>query len=75
MKKIIMQLDTLSCPSCMQKIESAVSQQAGVSDTKVLFNASKIKANFNPDEVTPEKLSEVVEKLGYDVKSVKVKEA
>ena len=53
MKKIIMQLDTLACPSCMQKIEHAVSQQPGVSNTKVLFNASKIKANFDPDEVHP----------------------
>lgn len=75
MKKIIMQLDTLSCPSCMQKIENAVSQQPGVSDTKVLFNASKIKANFDSDEVSPEQLSAVVEKLGYEVQSTKVKEA
>ncbi|HBA0705303.1 TPA: copper resistance protein CopZ, partial [Enterococcus faecium] len=62
MKKIIMQLDTLACPSCMQKIEHAVSQQPGVSNTKVLFNASKIKANFDPDEVHPEQLAAVVEK-------------
>ena len=69
MKKIIMQLDTLACPSCMQKIEHAVS------NTKVLFNASKIKANFDPDEVHPEQLAAVVEKLGYEVQSAKVKEA
>ena len=69
MKKIIMQLDTLACPSCMQKIEP------GVSNTKVLFNASKIKANFDPDEVHPEQLAAVVEKLGYEVQSAKVKEA
>ena len=75
MKKIIMQLDTLACPSCMQKIEHAVSQQPGVSNTKVLFNASKIKANFDPDEVHPEQLAADVEKLGYEVQSEKVKEA
>lgn len=75
MKKMIMQLDTLACPSCMQKIEHAVSQQPGVSNTKVLFNASKIKANFDPDEVLPEQLAAVVEKLGYEVQSTKVKEA
>lgn len=75
MEKIIMQLDTLSCPSCLQKIEAAVSQQAGVSETKVLFNASKVKATFDPTVVTPDALTEVVEKLGYDVKGTKVKEA
>ncbi|MCU6295068.1 copper resistance protein CopZ, partial [Escherichia coli] len=39
------------------------------------FNASKIKANFDPDEVHPEQLAAVVEKLGYEVQSAKVKEA
>ena len=62
-------------PSCLQKIESAVSKQDGVSETKVLFNASKVKATFDPEVVTPETLTEVVEKLGYDVKGTKVKEA
>lgn len=57
------------------KIEHAVSQQPGVSNTKVLFNASKIKANFDPDKVHPEQLAAVVEKLGYEVQSTKVKEA
>ncbi len=52
MKKMIMQLDTLACPSCMQKIEHAVSLIAWVSNTKVLFNVTKIKASFDPDEVT-----------------------
>ncbi|MEO2683914.1 cation transporter [Enterococcus faecium] len=75
MKKMIMQLDTLACPSCMQKIEHAVSQQPGVSNTKVLFNASKIKANFDPEEVHPAQLAAVVEKLGYEVQSTKVIEA
>lgn len=56
---MIMQLDTLVQAVC--KIEHAVSQQPGVSNTKVLFNASKIKANFDPDEVHPEQLAAVVE--------------
>ena len=44
MKKATLQLETLSCPSCMAKIEGAVKNIDGVEkDTiKVLFNASKL---------------------------------
>jgi len=44
MNKVTMKLDDLTCPSCMTKIEGALSHQDGVKDVKVLFNASKIKA-------------------------------
>ncbi|WP_315305495.1 cation transporter, partial [Enterococcus devriesei] len=50
MKKMIIQLGTLTCPSCMQKIENAVSQQKGVGNVKVLFNASKVKADFQAEQ-------------------------
>ncbi len=43
MKKMIMQLDTLTCPSCMQKIEHAVSQQPGVSIRKFCLMRAKSK--------------------------------
>ncbi len=74
MEKVIMQLDTLSCPSCLQKIESGVSKAPGVAETKVMFNASKVKATYDPTVTNAENLQEIVEKLGYDVKSMKVKE-
>ena len=50
--KIIMQLGTLTCPSCMTKIEKAVANHDGVENVKVLFNASKVKANFDPVSYT-----------------------
>ena len=49
MEKAILQLETLSCPSCMQKIEGAVKSVNGVDkdSIKVLFNSSKVKTNFD----------------------------
>ena len=44
MTKVILQLDTLTCPSCMTKIQGALTKLAGVQNVKVLFNASKVKA-------------------------------
>lgn len=74
MKKVIIQLGTLTCPSCMQKIENALSQQTGVEKVKVLFNASKVKAEFQPEKTSSEILQKVIEDLGYEVEAVKVKE-
>ncbi|WP_010630906.1 heavy-metal-associated domain-containing protein [Sporolactobacillus vineae] len=72
--KIIMQLDELTCPSCMQKIDTALKKQKGVEDVRVLFNASKVKATIDPDQVTASELSAVIEKLGFAVQSVKMKQ-
>ncbi|QFP78890.1 heavy-metal-associated domain-containing protein [Latilactobacillus graminis] len=73
MAKLVMQLDELSCPSCMQKIQAGVSQQTGVESVKVLFNASKVKAEYDALVTDPEQLTQVVTDLGYNVQSFKVK--
>ena len=73
MAKAIMQLGTLTCPSCMTKIEKAVAKHPGVTNVKVLFNASKVKADFDDSTTDADQLKQVVTGLGYDVESVKVK--
>lgn len=72
-KKAVLQLGALTCPSCMQKIENAVKNHTGVENVKVLFNASKVKADFNDEQTSAEALADVVIKLGYTVEKVKVK--
>ncbi len=37
------QLETLTCPSCITKIEGAVKKMSGVKMVEILFNASKVK--------------------------------
>ena len=53
----------------MQKIENGVKRMEGVeSDSvKVLFNASKLKANFNEKETSLADIQKTVEDLGYPV--------
>lgn len=69
---ITMQLESLTCPSCMQKIQGALEKQEGVEKVKVLFNASKVKAELTPD-TDPKAIQQVVENLGYAVEDMKVK--
>ncbi|MCB5223468.1 copper resistance protein CopZ, partial [Lactiplantibacillus pentosus] len=42
-------------------------------NVKVLFNASKVKANFDPEVTSADDLAQVVTGLGYEVENVKVK--
>ena len=72
MKQAILKLETLTCPSCMQKIEAAIKRLDGVeSDSvKVLFNASKAKANFDSDRITVNDIEKAVTSVGYEVLQV-----
>ncbi|WP_416037909.1 heavy-metal-associated domain-containing protein [Lactococcus formosensis] len=72
MKKVVMKLDDLSCPSCMSKIEGAMMKTVGVKSAKVLFNASKVKAEFDENVVNANQLLSKIEKLGYPVQSSKI---
>ena len=69
MNKATIQLETLSCPSCMQKIEKAVKALDGIEKESVLvmFNASKVKANFDEEKVSLVEIEKTIENLGYEV--------
>ncbi|HHW11601.1 MAG TPA: heavy-metal-associated domain-containing protein [Firmicutes bacterium] len=74
MKKATIQLEALTCPSCMQKIENAVKALAGVEkeSVNVLFNASKVKLNFDEEKVSIEEIEKAITALGYEVKKSQV---
>ena len=71
MTKVTMKLEDLTCPSCMAKIEGAMLKTQGVRGVKVLFNASKVKAEFEEELVSADQLVSKIEKLGYPVLSSK----
>ncbi len=72
MTRVEFQLETVTCPSCIKKIESALSKTAGVESAKVLFNSSKVKTEFDESQINAEKLGEIIVNLGYPVLSSKV---
>lgn len=73
MKKATFQLDTLTCPSCSQKITKSVSALDGVEadSVQVSFNSSKVKLNFDETKLAPETIEAAITKMGYDVLSTK----
>jgi copper chaperone len=72
MRNAVYQLETLTCPSCIKKIEHMLTKTEGVQFAKVLFNTSKVKTEFDEAQVNASQLEEKIKKLGYDVLSSKV---
>ena len=72
MKNVVLQLEPLTCPSCIKKIESTLQKQAGVDSVKVLFNSSKVKTQIDDTQIEADKLTETIKKLGYSVLSTQV---
>ena len=75
MKSATLQLETLTCPSCLQKIEGALKALNGVDsdNAKVSFNSSKVKVDFDESVVSIEDIESSISNLGYEVLKSKVK--
>ncbi len=75
MKTATIQLETLTCPSCVLKIENAVKSLNGVEkeSVKVLFNSSKAKFDFEDEKLSVEDIEKAITALGYEVKKSQVK--
>lgn len=63
----IYQLETLTCPNCVLKIEGAVKKIKGVNEVQTLFNASKVKVEFDESIVDASEIRNTIENLGFDV--------
>lgn len=66
-----LQTDTLTCPSCIKKIEGNLKKREGVEAAKVLFNSSKVKVQHDENKVNADEIKGIVENLGYPVLDVK----
>ncbi|RVU69974.1 MULTISPECIES: heavy-metal-associated domain-containing protein [Lactobacillus] len=74
MQKVMMKLGGMTCPSCLTKIEKAVDSVDGTGEIKVLFNAGKLKFQMNPEQTNADQVKAEIEKMGYEVQGVKVKD-
>ena len=61
------QLQTLTCPTCVKKIETAVKQMEGVKNVEVMFNASKVKVNFDENLGDGKEVKKTIERLGFGI--------
>ncbi|CAJ36989.1 cation transporter [Methanocella arvoryzae] len=70
-KKVIMQLENLSCPDCAMKIAMVLRNSKGVSNAEVLYTSSKVKVVYDPEVTKVENIVKLIESIGYGVKDIK----
>jgi copper chaperone CopZ len=71
MKEATYQLETLTCPSCMAKIDGMLKKTAGIKESEVLFNSSRVKVKFDETRVDSQTIRGNISQLGYSVLSEK----
>lgn len=77
MNKATLQLEPLTCPSCILKIEGAVRSVDGVDkdSVKVLFNSGKVKLDFDESKTDVDAIAGAITNVGYDVLKASAKPA
>jgi copper chaperone len=68
MEKITLTVKGMSCGHCVNAVETNVGQLPGVSNVKVYLNDGKVEVEYNPSEVTLEKIVGTIDEQGYEVK-------
>ena len=69
LKNVKFQLETLTCPTCITKIEGVLNKEPGVENARVLFNSSKVNVRYNEEQVSSDRLAQLIEKVGYPILS------
>lgn len=57
----------MSCGHCVSSIEGSVGKLSGVESVKVHLDEGKVDVQFDPDKVSLQEITEVIEDQGYDV--------
>lgn len=57
----------VTCPTCVLNIETALGSLPGVDDVKVNFGAERVTARYDPKQVTPEQMQQIIENTGYKI--------
>ncbi len=75
MKSAVIQLETLICPSCSQKIEAALKQLDGVEkeSVSISFSSSRARLDFDEEKVDIKAIEDAIDRVGFDVIKSKVK--
>lgn len=70
MTDITLQLEQLTCPSCMKKITDTVNDLKGVERTKVLFDSSKARVSYIEEKISERDIISKIEEIGYSAQKI-----
>jgi len=66
-RREMIMLSGLNCPTCAAKLEKAVQSTPGVNQAKVVFGAGSLNVEYDATVVPYERIAEVVSRMGMTV--------
>jgi len=67
MQKVTLNVQGMSCGSCVNKVEGSVGKLNGVESVKVHLSDGKVDVDFNKDTVDLEEIKDAIKDTGYEV--------
>ncbi|MFD2132217.1 copper chaperone CopZ [Pseudogracilibacillus auburnensis] len=67
MEQIILQVQGMSCGSCVNSIEGSVGNLNGIKSVKVNLNDGTVDVEYDPNTVSLEEIKNEIEDQGYNV--------
>ena len=66
-RREMIMLSGLNCPTCAAKLEKAVQSTPGVKQAKVVFGAGSLNVEYDAAIVSYEKIADIVSRMGMTV--------
>lgn len=66
--KTIFRSQELSCPSCVAKIEKAITALEGVQKAQVFFTTGRIEVEHDPEKTSADQILASIRSTGYEAR-------
>ncbi|KAM4796079.1 copper-transporting ATPase 2 [Rhinophrynus dorsalis] len=63
---LVVEIQGMTCQSCVQSIQGKISNLAGIVKIKVCLEQNNALVDYIPSEITPQKVCEEIEDMGFD---------
>jgi heavy metal translocating P-type ATPase len=68
-QELVLRVDGMWCSSCSWLIEKVVRLEPGIVHSRVIYASDTAKVYYRPEQIGPERIASVIEKLGYKTTS------
>uniref|UniRef100_A0A8C5LQI8 Copper-transporting ATPase 2 n=1 Tax=Leptobrachium leishanense TaxID=445787 RepID=A0A8C5LQI8_9ANUR len=66
-RSVVVDIVGMTCQSCVQSIERRISKLPSIASIKVSLEQNNAVITYQPTEITPQKICEEIEDMGFDV--------
>ncbi len=69
-QELVLHIDGMWCSACSWLIEKVVGAERGVVHSRVLYASDTAKVFYRPEQISPERITAAIKKLGYEASTL-----